>query len=626
MDFRPKINIAHPDFRELWLSHPTVGDASFDSFQRSLQNPVFRGNPPYEWAVNGFLFEDPVSGDWYLFIGMYPRGYWKPGGCRLLRSETGGLTWEDLGIILQGAPDTFDGDGKTAGGTPDISVCYSEGRYHIVYDWANPDNSDGGLAYAVADHPEGPYYRHPEPLHRESRQPLILGQYKRIYGGTLFRRKNDWLILAAMSTPGNGGGTWALVALTAEQVTGSFAPPQMLIYPQSKVFHPSPVEFYPCFRHQEWIYVPATSLGHNRNFQVLYRAEVERAHLPEAWRLLRFGSCWHAEAQEHESSGLWGQTYSGFIDSHGVFRIMFPSKDSKDRGTINMAHRRWNTPYRSGFVLSAPNGPALTIFQRRFSAFSLRAEMRSNGMKSIVWNHNAPIGGDRIRHANGNPHPLTLSDCTQLTLDESGWQLRRIDDRGARENIAGNSEPGSRRMQPDSVEIQQQPDWLKIAVNSNLIWECKGESLSGSIGFFADAGIILHVDELTISTTGEECYKWLLPTDAIIGAGAAKDTWSPENADYYKFGFGYVSAMAGATLKWNYQGRGFRLWCPRAPIYGTYEIYINGLHSGIIDLKTPRIENSSPVFESPELPFAFQAVCLVRKNGTVPAGCLEILV
>ncbi|MGO8676741.1 MAG: hypothetical protein ACLQVX_12820 [Limisphaerales bacterium] len=58
-----------------WLRHPVYGDPSFDAFERLPGNPIHRGAPPFEWPVNGFLFADPPSGRWYVFVGDYGKGY-----------------------------------------------------------------------------------------------------------------------------------------------------------------------------------------------------------------------------------------------------------------------------------------------------------------------------------------------------------------------------------------------------------------------------------------------------------------------------------------------------------------------------------------------------------------------
>jgi len=61
---------------------------------------------------------------------------------------------------LQGDPALFDKGGHT----PDATVVFDAGRYHMVYDWGTANfGEEGGLAYAWADHPEGPWHRAPEP-------------------------------------------------------------------------------------------------------------------------------------------------------------------------------------------------------------------------------------------------------------------------------------------------------------------------------------------------------------------------------------------------------------------------------------------------------------------------------
>jgi len=129
-----------------WLRHPVYGDPSFDAFERLPGNPIHRGAPPFEWPVNGFFFDDPVSRHWFLYVGDYGKGYLQPPSrCVLYRSMDRGTTWTNLGVVLQGDATLFDRGGHT----PDVSVVYADQRYHMVYDWGHPNfNAEGGLAYA----------------------------------------------------------------------------------------------------------------------------------------------------------------------------------------------------------------------------------------------------------------------------------------------------------------------------------------------------------------------------------------------------------------------------------------------------------------------------------------------
>ncbi|MCD6302752.1 MAG: hypothetical protein J7M15_04415 [Anaerolineae bacterium] len=92
MPLTNQIDYAESRFVGEWLRHPVLGDPSFDSFQRMPGNPVHRGAPPLEWPVNGFLFHDPVSGNWYIYVGAYPEGYYDIDNhsvCILYRSTDG---------------------------------------------------------------------------------------------------------------------------------------------------------------------------------------------------------------------------------------------------------------------------------------------------------------------------------------------------------------------------------------------------------------------------------------------------------------------------------------------------------------------------------------------------------
>jgi hypothetical protein len=619
-------DLADPRYRAWWSSHPAVGDASFDSFERLPANPIHVGSPPYEWPVNGFLYRDPVSGHLYAYVSEYPRGYWPPGGILLYVSRDEGRSWQRLGVVLQGSPDAFDGDGVRPGGTVDASLWYADGKYHLLYGWCKPDNSDGGLAYAWSTHPEGPFTRAMEPVHAESRQAFLLGRYKRVYASTLIQRQRDWLILACMSTPRNAGGTWAFVALTSLQPEGPYDGPRILLHPQSKTFLPVPVEFYPCFVHEGYVYAPATSVARNRTFQVIYRAPLEDAHMPESWEVYQYGSCWHSEPVEHETEGIWGQTFSGAMGPGRTLWALFPSKNSQDCGTISIVRRPWKAPYRQGFALSAPNAPSLTVFQRRFDDFRLLAELRSSGVKRLLWGYDAPCGPDRPVGAEGRPHPLSLAGYTSLTLHAGGWAVERVAYDGERTVLAAGAAPQGRGMQADAVSVEQDQEQLSIQVNGTLVWmAARDGGGAGKIGVLADAGSVLYVDRLQVAGLGEECSQWLLPTEALMGSGVAMGEWQQEDDPAFTFGFGFATAGQGMMAKWNYRGGGFRLWSPRRPGLGTMRVYVDGVYAGEVDQGAPVVQPSCPLIECRDLPFGYHAITVEQQEGTILCDSLEVL-
>jgi hypothetical protein len=621
----PSVDLARAEARDLWLHHPAIGDPSWDSFEREPGNPIFAGSDPLPWAVNGFLFRDPPSGRWFAFAGLYPRGYWSPRGgqkCRVLRERDGG-GWEDLGDALAGEPKSFDGDGTNPGAVPDVSVVFDAGAYHMVYDWANPSNSRGGLAHARADRPEGPYRRDPAPIHDDARQAPILGRYVRAYGATLLRRERDWIVLHMMSTPGNAGGTWALAAMTAERPEGPYRGPTLLLFPQSGRFHPPIVEFYPAFAHGGFAYAPATSVAANRSFQAVFRAPLERAHEPAAWEAFALGSVWHDEAVPFEARGIWGQTFSGQVGPDGHLRAFFPSRTAGDRGAIGIASRPWAKPFRDGFVLSAPNGPSAAILRQDRDDFRLRAAVRSTGNWTVAWASRGPLGPDRTS-ADAVPDARMRTRRMELRRTGSGWSVSTIGEDGASMAIAkGEKAPpaGGR----EEVEIERRGPSARIVLGGVEAASIEGgDPGSGRIEVWAEAGTILAADRFEVEGRGRAGTERWISTEAIAGSGAAAEDWAPVRSDRFLFGSGHESRAAGASAKWSYRGRGFRLFAPRGPGYGKGIVAVDGDDAGEIDFAAPIPGPSEPVLAR-DLPDGLHAVALRPAAGRIPCDVLEIL-
>ena len=555
------IDYARSASRQAWLHHPVVGDPSFDSFVHHPSNPLLEGSPPYEWPVNGSIFVDPVSGYRYVYVGLYPRGYWPAGPCRCFRSTDEGGAWEDLGIVMEGAADTFDGDGEQPGVTPDVHLCFADGRYHMVYDWANRANTRGGIAYAWSESPAGPFHRAQDPIHLDTAQKPNLGRYVRVYAASIFRRKGDWLILAMMSTPGNAGGTWAHVALTSERPEGGYGEPTLLQYPQSLVFHSAPVEYFPSFLHEGVVYSPATSVAANRTYQIIYAAPLEDAHRPEAWCIADHGSVWHAEPVPHEAAGIWGQTFSGFV-SNGRLLAMFPSKTADDRGTINLAEGPWAEPFRDRFVLSANAGPALGIEQRSYTEFRLRTRLRSTGPFAVVWGHTAPLGPDKPVGADCRLHAAALSRCVRFEVGEGSWSL--VDARDGSDRVVAQGAvvwtPGNSL----EIDVEQAADAVAISMGGTKLLNGKLAGTAGCTGLLARGGSILEADQFEVSGERKPAWLTLSAFDATMGSGAAGGDWEVVSGSRLRFGEGCRSAQGEAAAKWNL----LRPWLPAVDAEG----------------------------------------------------------
>ncbi len=643
------IDFAESSHVDDWLRHPVFGDPSFDAFERLPGNPILRGAAPLAWPVNGSFFLDPASGNWYLYVGEYVAGYFGgPSRCEVFRSEDKGKHWRNLGKIFPDAPLLFESDGKSPGHLPDVSVVYFDHRYHMVYDWGKADQSDGGIAYALSDRPEGPFHRDPEPIQRQSRQEKLLNKYNRPYAATLLRRQKDWLVLGMMDAPPFG---WAMYATTATDPHGPWSKATIVRHPEANAFHPPLMEFFPAFATSEppsppggrttavrepqiYAYAPATSVARNRNFQCLFRASLEHAEDPAAWELVRHGSLWHSEDVEHESFGIWGQTFSGSVDpADGAFRVLFPARDSAGNGTINVAVRDWARPFRPhGFVLSGHQGRSATFLLKTADALRVRTTFRLRGSARLMWDYRAPL------EPNTPTSDATLADA-MLTRHQGldlpatgGWRVIAIDGSGKQTVLAG----GERIVEPaSSIAFERSADGsTRLSLDDRPIWheDAKAErekgNAPGAIGWLIEPQSHLFVSTFEVTPSAaaglEPATLWYGGNEALLDAAEDPGRWQTVQSERFHFGHGLISRAAEPFAKWSVIGHHLALWSPRGPGYGTLLITLDGTPAAPIDLHADHDIPSAPVWRAKELSGDFHAVVLHAKVAPIPVDCLEV--
>ena len=615
------VDYAESRHADAWLRHPVYGDPSFDSFSRLPGNPIHRGAPPFEWPVNGFLFDDPVSGNWYVYVGDYGKGYMQPPSrCLLYRSMDRGATWTNLGVVLQGDGRMFDRGGHT----PDVSVAYADHRYHMVYDWGEPDfYADGGLAYAWSDRPEGPWHRAAEPITRNSSLTKLLGRYQRTYAATLLRRKHDWLILAMTDCAPRG---WALFAITAPKPEGPWSERRLVRHVEADYFHPPLMEFFPAFAHQGFVYAPATSVALNRNFNAVFRADLERADDPSAWSLFQYGSIWHAEDVEHEFFGIWGQTFAGMMDRKGILRVMFPSRDSQGRGTINLAERPWNKPLRKrGFVLTGHTGPSLTLLRRAYNDFQLDAELQLRGKAEILLDYAAPLSPD-APSSDATLHPLMRTRHAALEFSRGSWRLALYDATGRETEIAAARLPAADRF---AVRLLRHGGSLSVKVNHQALWTGSiptdpSFKRTGVLGLRVETNTQMRVGKFRIRGQAGSARINFGAGEALLGAAEAAADWEERRDSLFRFGSGVVSRQPAARAKWNVVGGRLTLFSPRGPEFGAVEVRLDGRMVAVLDLYTDRPEGSRVVWQSLKIKDDFHALALIARSGRMPVDSLEV--
>ncbi|MDR3690069.1 MAG: hypothetical protein P4L46_11865 [Fimbriimonas sp.] len=632
------LDFAQSSLADAWLRHPILGDPSFDSFERSPGNPIIRGSAPFLWPVNVSFLDDPISGNWYAYIGLYMEGYaigpaLPKTHCEVYRSTNKGRTWDKVGPIFDDPAFRFEGDAYPASIAPDVKVVYHDGRYHMTYDWCTDNTTwenasspkggaDTGCAYAWALHPEGPFHRAPRPILRTSEIQRVnrrSSRYCRVYATSIVRRKRDWLVLVDLDSGSHFA--WGQVVLTANDPSGPWSPPLLVTSLEGDRYYPSPVEAFPAFVHGGYVYDPLTSVGLNRNFQTIMRAPIESAHRPDAWQLYQHGSAWHAEWNPNEGFGLWGQTFAGAVDSRGILNVLFPSRHLGDgSGTINAAFRSWSKPFRqSGFTLSAHGARTLTLTRVAYRDFDLHAEFTLKGTAArIAWDYGAPLGAQG--RADGGPDPVTWTKHAGLEFTELTWRLMSVGEEGTERIIAGGKLVAGRTR---SVHVSRAGENLTLDVGGKRVWSGAFPVGSGPLALLLEPNTNLQVARFAVKGTPRAASQTWLASEAISGAGIAEGSYDRQVGPAWRYAVGAVCRTPHERAKWNFRGRGFRLWSPRGPHYGRVSAILDGVPLGDLDLSSNAERPSELVLTRGDLSDGFHALVLKADEHPMPLDSLE---
>ncbi len=615
-----------------WLRHPVLGDPSFDAFEKACT--LRRSRPPFEFGVNASLFKDPKSGCLYVYAGLYPAGYEikadAPSHFVIYRSSGGGGKWECLGKAFEDGF-VFDEYPEAADHCPDAVMCFDEdsGKYWLAYDWClntcawntihQPADitADSGAALAWSLSPEGPFQRLPLPAFSNFAQRGRFGRFTRGYASTLIKRREDWLLLLLCDS--GDRFSWGLACMTAPSPEGPWSSPRVILSVDRDGYFPAPVEFYPCFEHCGEVWAPATSVAKNRNYQAVWAAEKEAAHLPEAWSLRFDGNYWHSRNLPEECCGLWGQTPNGFVQDV-LFTVVYPSLDGKRRGTLSIASRAWDEPLRDGFVLTGHDGPSVVPLLCAYRDFTLDCALEISGTVELILKYGGILGPDSNR-SDAMPNVLAFAGCTALTLEENGrFRLVERDGKGAETTIA-DGEAG----EPIAA--------LRAVLRGSILtFDINGKRAGGAeladtralpLAVAAHAFSGLRCSSFQAAGEKAEYALRYNAFDALLGAGQRLADWEKDGSLDFAGGEGFIGGY-GLFGKWNVIGSRFDLHAPRAPDLGTMQILVDGEAVGKTDLRAAKAVPSAVVFSAEFASFGRHAVVVKSLGGRIALDMLTV--
>ena len=623
-------DFARLEFKNEWSHHYAFGSPSWDSFERLPNNPVYQGRDGMEWPVNGYLFSDPVSKNWYLYIGEYRRNYRmvkdstvKNFNCVIYKSTDRGKSWEKMGDLFPMNMQCYDSLRIEA---PDVMVVYDRGKYHMIFDWVSVNSSwtqmgQTGIGYAVADHPEGPYQvsRNPLKINTRYRDAPLLNRYWRMYAPMLVKRQKDWVMLYMLDTA--PPRSWALAASTAQHPEGPYGDAVLIKNVEGKENYPPLMEYFPAFAHDGYTYFPATSVAVNRNYQLINRVKTELVTDPKKWETCSAGSFWHSTKADNEYAGIWGQTITGFVDDSDSLILMYPSKTSQNFGTINLAKASWSHLFRKkGFNLSACEGGSFTWIKKGIILDDLKMNFNLTGILHLVWDFHKHI---EIKNTWGN-HSFDQNegDYKEIEISKDHWKIKYINKLSVQ--VIDSGKITNTNLSGNDLELKRENGGYNLTINQKKCWKGNLPNNPGVLGILLDPHSNLLVDRFEVKgkqTQGNLFYGYY---EALLNSGNQDQEWDFKKDPLFRNGRGSISKQESAFAKWNFEGKGFELWLPKGPQFGTVAITIDGKPAGIVKLKNDHPVNSSVVFKSGDLKCGPHAVYLETNNGHLPLDCIEV--
>ena len=136
---------------------------------------------------------------------------------------------------------------------------------------------------------------------------------------------------------------------------------------------------------------------------------------------------------------------------------------------------------------------------------------------------------------------------------------------------------------------------------------------------------ILSVSRFEISGPFRPAVMPWLYIEALTGAGVRMSDWDVVQSPLYRFGVGAVRKSPGGRVKWNFRGRGFRLWSPQGPQFGRCELLIDGRKAAELDFHADRQQPSQIVYTCDDAGDGYHAVVLRSITGRLAVDSLDVV-
>ena len=175
-----------------------------------------------------------------------------------------------------------------------------------------------------------------------------------------------------------------------------------------------------------------------------------------------------------------------------------------------------------------------------------------------------------------------------------------------------------------AVEIDaEQNGQMRVAIDHKVRWTGNLPLAAGQIGLLVDPFTNLSVLRFEISGPFRPAIVPWLYIEALTGAGVCMNDWDVIQSPLYRFGVGAVRKTPGGRVKWNFRGRGFRLWSPQGPQFGRCELLVDGRKLAELNFHAEREQPSRIVYTCDDAGDGYHAVVLRSIDGRLPVDSLD---
>ena len=384
--------------------------------------------------------------------------------------------------------------------------------------------------------------------------------------------------------------SWGLLAMTAADPAGPWSDPVMVLGIEGDAYYPAHGGIVPgvrprrlCLRAEHVAggqsQLPGDLPRGDRVGPSARRLAARSARYGVARRVRGTGSDWASGARPTRDSSI----------GRGSSRCSFASRETASGlGTINFASRPWDHPSaRARFRRQRPGGREPRAAAVCVEGFSTAGRPTLRGRPGrIVWGYQAPLGPDR-HSCDATLHALTRTRHQGLEISSQAWRLLTVDAAGKiaadrRRSARSRSVAASCRLAPR----RQQHGIVDRRQAALARAECP--SPPDRSGFSSSRTAIWPWSDLPSPVPGSRPRSPIWPRKPSPGRACPSKIGTRRLATDYRFGVGAVRKTPGGRVKWNFRGRGFRLWSPKGPDFGRCDLLIDGRRMAELDMHSDR--------------------------------------